>query len=75
MLSACNGSHLELGSFHSMCPWAQGSCACRMDEALFFDLPEEAERAQILAVYLNSYILKAGTTQGALPAIARLSNP
>ena len=36
-----------------------------MDEALYFDLPGEAERAQILAVYLDSYILKAGSAQGA----------
>ena len=37
-----------------------------MDEALFFDLPGEEERAQILAVYLDSYVMKAGSTLGAL---------
>ena len=43
---------------------------CRMDEALYFDLPGEAERVQILAVYLDAYLLKAGSSQGKLPRIA-----
>lgn len=37
----------------------------RMDELLEFPLPGENERARILAIYLESYILKAGTSAGA----------
>ncbi|KAK9789371.1 hypothetical protein WJX73_007444 [Symbiochloris irregularis] len=37
----------------------------RMDELLEFPLPGENERARILAIYLESYILKAGTAAGA----------
>ncbi|KAG1677962.1 hypothetical protein FOA52_001380 [Chlamydomonas sp. UWO 241] len=33
----------------------------RMDEALEFGLPSEAEREKILALYLDQYIAKAGT--------------
>ena len=36
----------------------------RMDEALEFPLPGLEERARILAIYLESYILKAGTAAG-----------
>ena len=37
----------------------------RMDEALEFPLPGAPERAQILRIYLDSYITRAGTSQGA----------
>lgn len=37
----------------------------RMDEALNFELPGESERAEILAVYLESYLLHAGSSIGA----------
>lgn len=40
----------------------------RMDEALEFPLPGPAERARILDIYLNSYIAKAGSDEGARPA-------
>ena len=36
----------------------------RMDEALEFPLPGPAERATILQLYIDSYIAKAGTTEG-----------
>ena len=36
----------------------------RMDEALNFELPGEPERAEILAVYLESYLLHAGSSIG-----------
>ncbi len=39
----------------------------RMDEALEFPLPGPAERARILDIYLNSYIAKAGSDEGARP--------
>ena len=36
----------------------------RMDEALEFGLPQEEERKQILSLYLDRYIAKAGTSEG-----------
>ena len=36
----------------------------RMDEALEFPLPGREERARILAIYLDSYILQAGSASG-----------
>ena len=36
----------------------------RMDEALEFGLPGVAERQQILSLYLDQYIFKAGTVEG-----------
>ena len=36
----------------------------RMDEALEFGLPGLAERQQILTLYLDQYIVKAGTAEG-----------
>lgn len=39
----------------------------RMDEALEFPLPGPSERAAILQLYVDSYIAKAGTAEGALP--------
>ena len=36
----------------------------RMDEAIEFALPGQAERKQILKMYLDSYINKAGTELG-----------
>lgn len=36
----------------------------RMDEALEFPLPGPNERSRILAIYLESYILKAGSSAG-----------
>ena len=36
----------------------------RMDEALEFPLPGPAERARILAIYIDSYIAKAGSAEG-----------
>ena len=41
----------------------------RMDEALEFPLPGPAERATILQLYVDSYIAKAGTAEGALTHI------
>ena len=38
---------------------------CRMDEAIEFPLPGMTERRQILKMYLDSYIAKAGTSEGA----------
>ena len=35
----------------------------RMDEALEFGLPQEEERKQILSLYLDRYIAKAGTAE------------
>ena len=35
-----------------------------MDEAIEFPLPGVTERRQILKMYLDSYIAKAGTTEG-----------
>lgn len=35
-----------------------------MDEALEFGLPGEQERVSILALYLDQYIVKAGTKEG-----------
>lgn len=37
----------------------------RMDEALEFPLPGPDERARILQIYLDSYIAKAGSDEGA----------
>ena len=36
----------------------------RMDEALEFGLPGVSERQQILSLYLDQYIFKAGTVEG-----------
>lgn len=36
----------------------------RMDEAIHFDLPGPAQRQQLLGLYLDKYIHKAGTTEG-----------
>lgn len=36
----------------------------RMDEAIEFPLPGLAERSQILRMYIDSYIAKAGTSEG-----------
>lgn len=36
----------------------------RMDEAIEFPLPGQPERQQIIAMYLDSYIAKAGTPEG-----------
>lgn len=36
----------------------------RMDEAIEFPLPGESERQQILKMYIDSYIAKAGTFEG-----------
>jgi ATPase family AAA domain-containing protein 3A/B len=36
----------------------------RMDEALQFPLPTEAERRRIVALYLDQYIAAAGTAEG-----------
>lgn len=36
----------------------------RMDEALEFPLPGLEERSRILAIYLDSYILQAGSAAG-----------
>ncbi|GFR42049.1 hypothetical protein Agub_g2865 [Astrephomene gubernaculifera] len=36
----------------------------RMDEALEFGLPQEAERLRLLGLYLDKYIAKAGTAEG-----------
>ena len=41
----------------------------RIDEALEFPLPGPAERATILQLYVDSYIAKAGTAEGALTNI------
>ena len=43
----------------------------RMDEALNFELPGEPERAEILAVYLESYLLHAGSSTGTRSGGAR----
>lgn len=39
----------------------------RMDEAIEFPLPGEGERQQILRMYIDSYIAKAGTSEGERP--------
>lgn len=36
----------------------------RMDEAILFDLPGQEQRAQLLGLYLDKYIRKAGTAEG-----------
>ena len=36
----------------------------RMDEAIEFPLPGDGERQQILWMYIDSYIAKAGTSEG-----------
>ena len=36
----------------------------RMDEALEFGLPGQAERQQIISLYLDQYVVKAGTAEG-----------
>jgi ATPase family AAA domain-containing protein 3A/B len=36
----------------------------RMDEAIHFDLPEQAQRMKLLQLYLDKYIVKAGTAEG-----------
>ena len=36
----------------------------RMDEALQFPLPSEAERRSLVALYLDQYISAAGTAEG-----------
>lgn len=43
----------------------------RMDEALEFPLPGKEERREILELYLDSYIARAGTSEG----VARPSGP
>lgn len=35
----------------------------RMDEAIHFDLPGQQQRQQLLTLYLDKYIRKAGTTE------------
>jgi ATPase family AAA domain-containing protein 3A/B len=35
----------------------------RMDEAILFDLPGQEQRAQLLGLYLDKYIRKAGTAE------------
>lgn len=35
----------------------------RMDEAIHFDLPGQAQRQQLLGLYLDKYIHKAGTVE------------
>lgn len=36
----------------------------RMDEAIEFDLPGQEERERIIRMYLDSYIARAGTSEG-----------
>lgn len=35
----------------------------RMDEAIHFDLPEQPQRLRLLQLYLDKYIVKAGTAE------------
>jgi ATPase family AAA domain-containing protein 3A/B len=45
----------------------------RMDEALEFPLPSSSERRQIIQLYLDLYISKAGTAEGGAGAGAAVS--
>ncbi len=47
----------------------------RMDEALEFPLPGLAERRRILQIYLDSYLARAGTEEGAPSEKARSKVP
>ena len=47
----------------------------RMDEALEFPLPGPAERRRILQIYLDSYLARAGTEEGAPSEQARSRVP
>ncbi|KAK9814443.1 hypothetical protein WJX72_006002 [[Myrmecia] bisecta] len=44
----------------------------RMDEAMEFDLPGLAEREKILKLYLDQYIVKAGTAEGGAGSSTRI---